>query len=348
MKTFSIDATALPLIFLPVLIILLLVFSLRLYSQSKKRSELLVSFALLIGIIVSFIPYNINGAERLRFWSVPFHLSTLSVVLVHITFQYFNFTKVKKIPLISVVFGVITLVSVFLPNLIAGSIISLSFVAYGIYFFVKNRNNSLYGGFVTGALIVATGVFALLGQWLPFGGVRFLFSLLLVVLVLNETMQYFDRIVVMMKTASRNSVTDALTGLYNKRFLHKKSIQLAQSQEIGVIFADIDNFKKLNDTKGHDVGDIVLQKVGETLKTIIGTNGFACRFGGEEVVGIVVRGDAAKMAEAFRSQVEKGVGVTLSVGVAVGQGDGMTIIKKADERMYLAKNSGKNKVVTQD
>lgn len=110
-----------------------------------------------------------------------------------------------------------------------------------------------------------------------------------------------------------NSIKDPLTNLYNKGFLFRKTEQLIKQQPISIIFIDIDNFKTLNDTKGHDYGDQVLCQVGMVLKEVLENKGYFCRFGGEEMVGILIDGNAIKVAEQYRKAA--------------------ALIKKADERM---------------
>lgn len=76
--------------------------------------------------------------------------------------------------------------------------------------------------------------------------------------MLIETRYYFVRVAKLMRNAGMNSIKDPLTNLYNKGFLFRKTEQLIKQQPISIIFIDIDNFKTLNDTKGHDYGDQVL------------------------------------------------------------------------------------------
>lgn len=101
----------------------------------------------------------------------------------------------------------------------------------------------------------------------------------------------------MMNSAGVNSITDPLTGLYNKRFLMTKAEQLVAKQSISIIFADIDNFKELNDQKGHDMGDSVLKEVAKALKETVANHGFACRYGGEEIVSLITNGNPIEIAE---------------------------------------------------
>lgn len=149
----------------------------------------------------------------------------------------------------------------------------------------------------------------------------------------------------MLQNTGKNVVTDPLTGLYNRRWLYKKLEQIAHKQKVGIIFCDIDNFKRLNDEKGHEHGDYVLQKTGEIMSSILKGNGQGCRYGGEELVGLVQNyGRTVGLAEKILETVHKELNITMSIGIAIGKGSGEEILKLADERMYISKTTGKNKI----
>lgn len=82
----------------------------------------------------------------------------------------------------------------------------------------------------------------------------------------------------MFRNVSITSMTDSLTQLYNKTYFNKKAEQLFDKQPISIIFADLDNFKQINDQNGHDYGDEVLQKAGLLFKRTIQDHGQACRY----------------------------------------------------------------------
>jgi diguanylate cyclase (GGDEF)-like protein len=158
---------------------------------------------------------------------------------------------------------------------------------------------------------------------------------------------------------------DPLTGLYNRRYLEEtmgRELPRARrmGQSVGVIVLDIDHFKRLNDTYGHDAGDLVLERTGELLRAATRNSDIACRFGGEEFA-IVLPGAtlaiARNRAEAIRASLEsmrvdfdgRPVGpLTVSAGVAAlpphSQDWGFTM-HQADRALYTAKQAGRNKVV---
>ncbi len=120
-----------------------------------------------------------------------------------------------------------------------------------------------------------------------------------------------------------------------------------------VIIFDIDNFKLLNDTYGHLVGDSVLKSIAKEIKRVIRRSDILGRYGGEEFLIILPKTkDPYSVAEKIRKVIEsmdleKGIRVTISVGGTVyKKGDTVdSIISRADEALYLAKQSGKNQTV---
>ncbi|HAT1767171.1 TPA: diguanylate cyclase [Legionella pneumophila] len=161
------------------------------------------------------------------------------------------------------------------------------------------------------------------------------------------------------------SIRDPLTGLYNRRYLEDFLFkQLHQAERTKASFAilmlDLDHFKKINDTFGHDAGDLVLKELGQILNSDIRLGDIAARYGGEEFVLLLydIDAQAAKMkAEILRSaisnlQVKYGaqpVGqITASIGISVYPDDAKSpaeVIEAADKALYQAKNKGRNKVI---
>jgi diguanylate cyclase (GGDEF)-like protein len=160
----------------------------------------------------------------------------------------------------------------------------------------------------------------------------------------------FERVVELLQSSYTNSITDGLTGLYNRRyFVNRVNQFVANGSAVSIIFADIDNFKRLNDTKGHQKGDEALRQVAQIMKDASDEIGICGRYGGEEMVILVTEPAVAagELAEEIRKQVEKEAGVTISIGYSKLQPgiNAEQLIKQADDAMYKAKSSGKNKVV---
>jgi len=159
----------------------------------------------------------------------------------------------------------------------------------------------------------------------------------------------FDWVLERLFMTFQSSITDGLTSLYNRRHFNKKAAQmLRENKRIAIIFCDIDNFKKLNDTEGHHRADGVLKQVADIIKEETAGIGAAGRYGGEELLGLVAAPGVKpeNVAEAIRSRVEQESIVTISIGVSCSR-DGVSaeeVIKQADEAMYQSKTTGKNKV----
>ncbi len=157
------------------------------------------------------------------------------------------------------------------------------------------------------------------------------------------------------------AVTDSLTGLYVRRyFLVKLQEELHRAERydniLSVVMADLDHFKNINDTYGHDAGDRVLNAIGKFLQKNIRDVDMVARYGGEEFVLMIpeAANDAAYiLSERLRKQmsqlkIEDLPPITISLGVATYPYDGSDmedLIKKADAAMYAAKKTGRNRVV---
>lgn len=155
---------------------------------------------------------------------------------------------------------------------------------------------------------------------------------------------------------------DPLTKLYNRRFMNQKlEEKLSELSENGAIFGiimgDIDNFKRVNDTYGHDVGDEVLVMVADVLKKSVRDDDYVCRWGGEEFL-VVINGNkriTVDVAERMRKTVSETsvpngrseINVTMTFGVSESI-PGYNIdklVEIADENLYKGKTNGKNQVV---
>jgi len=159
------------------------------------------------------------------------------------------------------------------------------------------------------------------------------------------------------------ALVDSLTGLGNKRYVEiELSTKINEMRKLGrsffgVLFADIDYFKRVNDQYGHDIGNKVIVMVAKTIKNSVCNKGIAFRWGGEEFMAIInthLQEDLLKIAERIRALTEQSVyrlgsneiRVTVSVGAtqAVIDDTDETLVKRADHLLYLSKNTGRNKV----
>jgi diguanylate cyclase (GGDEF)-like protein/PAS domain S-box-containing protein len=161
------------------------------------------------------------------------------------------------------------------------------------------------------------------------------------------------------------SIRDPLTGLYNRRyledFLFKQINQAERTHEpLTILMLDLDHFKKINDTYGHEAGDTILKQLGSILQSDIRSGDIAARFGGEEFIIVFYNTDtttAKKRAESIRNAVAliqtkygaQPIGpITISIGIAEYPAHGRTapeLIENADKALYIAKKNGRNQVV---
>lgn len=158
---------------------------------------------------------------------------------------------------------------------------------------------------------------------------------------------------------------DPLTGLYNRRFLYtwlQNEFERCRRHErqLSLLLIDIDHFKALNDSLGHDAGDKALQGLSDHLSSMIRHNDIACRLGGEEILLALAETDqrnaaakAQRLCESVRSLqlfTENGQPIpalTISIGIAVFPSQAQTpsdLIRAADRAMYEAKARGRNRV----
>ncbi len=179
----------------------------------------------------------------------------------------------------------------------------------------------------------------------------------LILLILLAFFYYF------LQTKSRfeqMAVTDKLTGLYNRhKFYQVAAQELTRAKRhkrpLSLIIFDIDYFKKINDTYGHDVGDMVLRTIAQMVRKNIRKYDTAFRWGGEEFIILAPETkpqDAMKLAEKLRAMIashsfDKVGQVTVSLGVAgfdAGETEDIaTLIKRADNALYLSKKDGRNR-----
>ena len=162
------------------------------------------------------------------------------------------------------------------------------------------------------------------------------------------------------------AITDALTSLYNRRYMETHLSTLVEQaasrgKPIAALVLDIDYFKSVNDTYGHDAGDDVLREFAIRLRKSIRNIDLACRYGGEEFVIVMPETDvgvATMVAERLRRRIAtepfaiqqemRLLDVTISIGIAALQGPTDTaaaILKRADQALYRAKRDGRNRVV---
>lgn len=161
------------------------------------------------------------------------------------------------------------------------------------------------------------------------------------------------------------AITDPLTGLYNRRyFMEQLEQEFKRSRryerDLSLLMLDIDYFKKVNDTYGHQVGDLVLRKISTIIQGQLRDADMAFRFGGEEFMVILPETsthDASNVAERMRTEImysyyhhaDAEFNVTVSIGIISMQNNMVdtidSLLKKVDDNLYIAKREGRNKVI---
>ncbi|MEL0653714.1 EAL domain-containing protein [Pseudoalteromonas issachenkonii] len=152
---------------------------------------------------------------------------------------------------------------------------------------------------------------------------------------------------------------DGLTDLPNRRYFYEKlqSLVNIKGMKFALIFIDLDGFKEVNDSLGHDYGDLLLHQVATRLQSCITTKDTVARLGGDEFTlileGVDNPDEASKIAEAVKSSLmqsikvrKETVYVTASIGLTFFPADGLTVdelVRRADQAMYLSKNKGRNR-----
>lgn len=170
----------------------------------------------------------------------------------------------------------------------------------------------------------------------------------------------------------RTSLIDNLTGVNNRRFLEQRiSEELDRSQRnqeaLSCLFLDIDHFKAINDSYGHQAGDYVLTVIASMIKKQLRSNDVLARYGGEEFVALLTNIDENKtfdIAERIRTSIkeftisynDQNINITISIGLATylpGNASsissteiGMNLIKSADAALYIAKHNGRDQIAT--
>jgi two-component system cell cycle response regulator len=178
--------------------------------------------------------------------------------------------------------------------------------------------------------------------------------------------RYADRLRHNVQLSLEMAITDQLTGLHNRRYMSRHLDNLVETAKktgkpIAFVIMDIDYFKAVNDTYGHDIGDEVLKEFAGRIAANVRGIDLACRYGGEEFVVVMPDTDvnfALQVSERLRKSIEttpfpisrdpKKLNLTISIGIAGSEGEGDSagaLLHRADQALYRAKRTGRNKVV---
>lgn len=281
------------------------------------------------------LPCSIIGASALWFYLV--NLSASPNVTIYIYSS-----------LVFVLLANLSIQVRFLPALIVSFTITIiGFV--GVYYAIDGAFEQFVLYLLSYMPIL---VFSLVMSWVSTYKSRSIF--------LHHKLDSFNR-----QTLEMMAHTDMLTGIDNRRYFERRakktiSDHANNEQPISLLMLDIDHFKAINDTYGHDVGDEVLKKMSDVCKTVLRSNDLFARYGGEEFIALLPhtpQENAYLIAERLRQKIEKspiivqGYGpiyFTASIGVTLIDYDKYTFndaIKQADIALYIAKSAGRNLVM---
>jgi diguanylate cyclase (GGDEF)-like protein len=281
----------------------------QLYNRSRAREHLLVIGLIAIALLIAFLRfYFLSQYDALSVQLILFHNIWLDLYMFLLIFLGFY------------------LIPPFIGQYIKYQI---GLIVYFAIHLSHSLNSYVFTAPVTALSIVE--------NFLPVMYYGILFIII------------FERVVELLQAVYRSSITDGLTGLYNRKFyMSQVNHSTKRHKEAAVVFCDIDNFKKLNDTQGHQKGDEVLKHVARILIEECEEVGVAGRYGGEEMVALLIGNSVnpKQWTERLRTRIEKETEVTVSIGYDRYR-KGISAeqwVKQADLAMYHSKKTGKNKV----
>lgn len=330
---------------------LMLILSVRLLLSRQKRAYLSLSLCMAIMLLgqISLFVAGFIGAGGSGLVTAHNILNSVSFILANLgVFQLYAATTRRVMITVYVLLGIAVALS-YIPYGSAMYSLLLVGAAFLVLRPLMEEGRMKYQVGVTFYAIATIANF--LSLFMTKGGValsaidnyfRICFFAMLFLIM-------FDKVLSLMESSYNKSTFDALTGLYNRFYFYTAvSFLVNDKKSISVIFFDLDNFKQLNDTRGHEEGDKALKGVASILKEEAEEIGIAGRYGGEEMVMLVDDPDVniAELAEHIRTRIEAETVVTASIGFATLADGGTTdvLIKNADKAMYVSKKTGKNRV----
>jgi diguanylate cyclase (GGDEF)-like protein len=329
------------ILFCAVTLLIILIFDPH-HDLSSHKYEMLIS-----GLIIFFvIAYTLNYAGHYNGSAIVLVACATVTPWISLLFDP-SILHGDFVPLTYLTFSIL-LSSIFLPTHITIALAVLQTTGVVIVFILSPATPA-FNWFSFLAFIILTSVFSILSNS-----------------IIQSNMKQIESQTRREAHLQDLSIRDHLTNLFNRRHLEEtleREIQRAVHTQnpLGVIMLDVDHFKHINDSLGHDAGDIVLQELGKFLTGQVRHSDTVCRYGGDEFVLILPdasRNITKERAEHLRNSVkhlsvkhENPITITISQGMAVFPDDGSTvesILKSADTALYQAKHGGSNLVAMVD
>lgn len=352
-----------------IIIVLMIVMAIRIMSNYRNK---LIYVILVATLALTLIRQIIVGFDVWYEQPIPPYLYIISTSIQLISFIILNFvlmrlysvgTNIRITPIIMLLLGAVTLTIVnwFIEpySIIYNNVEYYAYPIMDFYMFiliitmlVVTRHIQMTTPYYVSLMVMFMYELAnLLHMYVFEMDQRWLFYLVVSLPVIYFALIFFllfEWVLERLLSTYQSSIVDGLTGLYIRRYFQKKLTSMITRKQVAIIFCDIDNFKHLNDTQGHQVADKALQQVASILKEEVSPFGIAGRYGGEELLGGIVIDHIKPMqiAERIRARIEQETIVTVSVGFSTTkEADNLTLlIKQSDEAMYYSKSTGKNKV----
>jgi len=336
-------------------------------AEAVRKAYLVNSF-IFLGIIF-VLPLGINAIVK-EIYILAFCLLLISIILF-VTYAYLKVSYDQRTPayVVSTIFFLLMLYLVNTGGVNNTGPLWIYILPMVLMFLLGFKNGMLYSFLfisVLSIMLFSGSPYLLHAEYTFSFKLRMILSLT-VVIFLAASYEYlrertFETVLSLSKALNEASLRDPMTNLYNRRGLYKIADEVCEAHQsksnvLALILCDIDFFKKINDTYGHNVGDDVLKEVAKEIREIVEEGDVVARWGGEEflillpntsMVGAYVRAEnlRAKIATLdFQAEGEK-IDVTVSLGLSVqkANGDIEDSIRKADAQMYEAKQNGRNRV----
>ncbi|MCZ4252098.1 diguanylate cyclase [Pseudoalteromonas shioyasakiensis] len=362
----------------------LMIYNFFLYLSARKIENIVYALYLISGTVWVALSYGVAAnffgifsAELLQLNSNLLSMPSFLVIFVMLIFETKKHYPKEHIALSIILF---LLVADFIYSLFdivgalkpASSLAALMMtVTFGVSISLWRKGNTLAKYFLLGHSMFV--IFNMLAVLYYKGisdanvinshgvGIGILLEALMMAFILSYRIKSLEKIKAQQTELNRLVDTDPMTGLYNRRYFDRKSEELiaamaSNQQDLTLLIADLDHFKNINDTYGHDVGDKVIIAFANILTSEQGLADIACRYGGEEFVLLLNCNllDAKQVAERIRQKAQETyitidevqtVQFTVSIGVH-SVAHASTTVKEtltiADKALYKAKSNGRN------